>query len=134
LYFHHRALAGLERVRLGPAEPDPDRQRPDLGRLVDRARVAGHVQPGDAQPAASPGDVHHRVQHRRRRSPWEPSGTVAAGLEALTPLVRRARAQGRQVITGAKVIGLQPLSSSSFTPASAPPMTRSRRAAAFSRA
>src|SRR5215217_6476114 len=47
--LHHRALAGLERVGLGPAEPDPDRQRPDLGRLVDRARVAGHVQPGDAE-------------------------------------------------------------------------------------
>src|SRR5215216_710030 len=82
--LHHRALTGLERVRLGPAEPDPDRQRPDLGRLVHRARVTGHIQPGDAQPAAGPGDVHHRVQHRRRGLALGALGPVAAGLEADT--------------------------------------------------
>src|SRR4029453_18545978 len=52
--LHHRALAGGEGVGLGPAEPDPDRQRPDLGRLVDRARGAGHVQPGGAEPPGPP--------------------------------------------------------------------------------
>src|SRR5512132_4245626 len=82
--LHHRTLAGLERVRLGPAEPDPDRQRPDLGRLVDRARVTGHIQPGDPEPPGRPGDVHDRVQHRRRRLTLGTLGTVAAGLEADT--------------------------------------------------
>src|SRR5215208_2365669 len=80
--LHHRALAGLEGVRLGPAEPDPDRQRPDLGRLVDPARVAGHVQPGDAEPSGRPGDVHDRVQHGRRGLALGALGPVAAGFEA----------------------------------------------------
>src|SRR5215213_8126164 len=80
--LHHRALAGLEGVRLGPAEPDPDRQRPDLGRLVDRARVAGHIQPGDAEAPGRPGDVHHRVEHGRRGLALGALGAVAAGLEA----------------------------------------------------
>src|SRR5512132_2920151 len=82
--LHHRALTGLERVRLGPAEPEPDRQRPDLGRLVDRARVAGHIQPGDAEPPGRPGDVHDRVQHRRRGLALGALLAVAAGLEADT--------------------------------------------------
>src|SRR3954447_10515237 len=36
---HHRALTGVEGVRLGPAEAEPDGQRPDLRRLVARPRV-----------------------------------------------------------------------------------------------
>src|SRR5215218_6974415 len=80
--LHHRALTGLERVRLGPAEPDPDRQRPDLGRLVDRARVAGDVQPGDAEPPGRPGDVHDGVEHGRRGLALGALLAVAAGLEA----------------------------------------------------
>jgi shikimate dehydrogenase len=55
-------------------------------------------------------------------------------LPALTPLMRRARAQGRQVITGAEVIALQRWNHSFSTPASAPPTTKVRRAAEFSRA
>src|SRR5207244_2791175 len=46
---HHRALAGSERVRLGPAEPDSDREAALLGRFVLGARVAGHVQADDAE-------------------------------------------------------------------------------------
>jgi glycerol kinase len=64
---HHGALAGREGVRLRPAEADADRQRALLGRVVDRARVAGHVQPGDAELAGRAGDVHDRVQHGRGR-------------------------------------------------------------------
>src|SRR5919107_4417871 len=79
---HHRALAGGEGVRLGPAEPDPDRQRSDLGRLVDRARVAGDVQPGDAEPPGRPGDVHDGVEHGRRGLALGALLAVAAGLEA----------------------------------------------------
>ena len=36
--LHHRALTGVEGVRLGPAEPQPDRQRAELRRLVARPR------------------------------------------------------------------------------------------------
>jgi hypothetical protein len=79
---HHRALAGGEGVRLGPAQPDADRQRPDLGRLVDRARVAGDIQPGDAKLPGGAGDVHDGVQDGRRRLVLGALTAVAAGLEA----------------------------------------------------
>jgi shikimate dehydrogenase len=46
-------------------------------------------------------------------------------LPTLAPLMRRARTQGRQVITGAEVIALQRWNHSFSTPASAPPTTRS---------
>jgi shikimate dehydrogenase len=44
---------------------------------------------------------------------------------ALTSLVRRARAQGKQVITGAEVIALQAVEQFVLSPASAPATTRS---------
>jgi hypothetical protein len=49
--------------------------------------------------------------------------TVA--LPALTPLVGRARAQGKQVIIGTEGIALQAVEQFLLTPASAPPTTRS---------
>lgn len=55
-------------------------------------------------------------------------------LPALTPLVRRARAQGKQLITVPRSSPCRPWSSSSSTPASAPPMTRSVAPQSFSRA
>ena len=89
---HHRALAGGERVRLRPAEPDADRQAALLGGLVARARVAGHVEAGDAERAAGAGDVHDELstvagasspacrrgrgpRSRRRRPPQSTSGS-----------------------------------------------------------
>ncbi len=42
------------------AQPRPMRMLsdPDLGVLVDAARIAGHVQAGDAEARAGPGDGH----------------------------------------------------------------------------
>ena len=48
-----------------------------------------------------------------------------AALPALTPLVGRARAQGKQVIIGTEGIALQAVEQFLLTPASAPPTTRS---------
>ena len=46
-------------------------------------------------------------------------------LPALTPLVRRARPQGKQVVTGTEVIALQAMEQFVLYTASAPPTTRS---------
>ena len=64
--LHHRALTGGERMRLRPAEAEPDRQRADLGRLVAGTGVAGDVQPGDAESTAGGGELHQRVEHGGR--------------------------------------------------------------------
>src|SRR5690606_18884051 len=78
---HHRALAGVEVVRLGPAEPDADAQVADLGVLVDAARIARHVQARNADAAAGARDLHQRVEHRR--GPFHDGlAAVAARLEA----------------------------------------------------
>jgi shikimate dehydrogenase len=55
-------------------------------------------------------------------------------LPALTPLVRRARAQGTQVITGAEVIALQALEQFVLYTGVRPTDDQVRRAAEFSRA
>ena len=55
-------------------------------------------------------------------------------LPALTPLVRRARAQGKQVITGAEVIGLQALEQFVLYTGVRPTDDQVRRASEFSRA
>jgi shikimate dehydrogenase len=55
-------------------------------------------------------------------------------LPALTPLVRRARAQGKQVITGAEVIALQALEQFVLYTGVHPTDDQVRRAAEFSRA
>src|SRR3712207_4012738 len=78
---HDRALAGGERVRLRPAQPQPDGQRPGLRRLVGSPRVTGHVEAGDAERTAGPGDVHQRVEHRGRGLGLRVLA-VAPGLEA----------------------------------------------------
>ena len=52
---------------------------------------------------------------------------------ALTPLVRRARAQGKQLITGAEVIGLQALEQFVLYTGVRPTDDQVRRASAFSR-
>jgi shikimate dehydrogenase len=55
-------------------------------------------------------------------------------LPALTPLVRRARAQGRQVITGSEVIALQAVEQFVLYTGVRPTDHQVRRAAEFSRA
>jgi shikimate dehydrogenase len=55
-------------------------------------------------------------------------------LPALTPLVRRARAQGKQLITGAEVIGLQALEQFLLYTGVRPSDDQVRRASEFSRA
>jgi shikimate dehydrogenase len=55
-------------------------------------------------------------------------------LPALTPLVRRPRAQGKQVITGAEVIALQALEQFVLYTGVRPTDDQVRRAAEFSRA
>jgi shikimate dehydrogenase len=54
-------------------------------------------------------------------------------LPALTPLVRRARAQGKQLITGAEVIGLQALEQFVLYTGVRPSDDQVRRASEFSR-
>ena len=84
---HHRALAGGEAERLGPAEPDARCERSRSWRLHRLHRVAGHVEPGNAELPAGPGDRHDRVQYRGRRlcshrAPWprasKPTQSTAA--------------------------------------------------------
>jgi shikimate dehydrogenase len=53
---------------------------------------------------------------------------------ALTPLVRRPRAQGKQVITGAKVIALQAVEQFVLYTGIRPTDDQVRRATEFSRA
>jgi shikimate dehydrogenase len=55
-------------------------------------------------------------------------------LPALTPLVRRARAQGKQVITGPEVIALQALEQFVLYTGVRPTDDQVRRASEFSRA
>jgi len=55
-------------------------------------------------------------------------------LPALTPLVRRARAQGKQVITGPEVIALQALEQFILYTGVGPTDDQVRRASVFSRA
>jgi shikimate dehydrogenase len=55
-------------------------------------------------------------------------------LPALTPLVRRARAQGKQVITGAEVIALQAVEQFVLYTGVRPTDDQVRRASEFSRA
>jgi shikimate dehydrogenase len=55
-------------------------------------------------------------------------------LPALTPLVRRARAQGKQVITGAEVIALQAVEQFVLYTGVRPTHDQVRRASEFSRA
>jgi shikimate 5-dehydrogenase len=55
-------------------------------------------------------------------------------LPALTPLVRRARAQGKQVITGAEVIALQAVEQFVLYAGVRPSDDQVRRASEFSRA
>jgi shikimate dehydrogenase len=55
-------------------------------------------------------------------------------LPALTPLVRRARAQGKQVITGAEVLALQALEQFVLYTGVRPTDAQVRRASEFSRA
>jgi shikimate dehydrogenase len=54
-------------------------------------------------------------------------------LPALTPLVRRARAQGKQLLTGAEVIGLQALEQFVLYTGVRPSDDQVRRASEFSR-
>ena len=56
-------------MRFSPAETDADTQPPDFGVLIDPARVARHVKPGDAEASAGPGNFHQRVQYGRGRLP-----------------------------------------------------------------
>ena len=72
--------------------------------------------------------------------PVEPAVVDAAetvfdvvALPALTPLVRRARAQGKQLITGAEVIGLQALEQFVLYTGVRPSDDQVRRASEFSR-
>src|SRR6476660_2714416 len=65
--LHHRALAGGEAVRLGPPQADADGERALLRGVVRSARIAGDVEPRDAELAARARDVHDRVEDRRRR-------------------------------------------------------------------
>ena len=79
--LHHRALAGDEDVRLREPEAEAHRQRALLGRFVDGTRITGDVEPGDAEAAAGPRDVHERVEHGR--GCFVPGVlAVSAGLEA----------------------------------------------------
>src|SRR5215212_4467931 len=78
--LHDRALAGVEGVALGPAEPDADLERPLLGLGVRGARVAGDVQARYAHSAAGARDVHGGVEDRRRS--LHCVGSVPARLEA----------------------------------------------------
>ena len=64
--LHHRALTGHEHMRLREAEAEAHRQRTFLRRLIGRARITRDVEPGNAEAAAGPSDVHERVEHRRR--------------------------------------------------------------------
>src|SRR5690606_25475280 len=63
--LHDRALAGVEGMALGPAEPNADAEHADLGILVDPARLAGDVKPRDAQRPAGTGDFHDGIEHGR---------------------------------------------------------------------
>ena len=53
-------------MRLGPAEANTDRQRSLLGCVVDGPGVAGDVEPGDAELARRPRDVHDAVENSGR--------------------------------------------------------------------
>src|SRR4029078_9272829 len=79
--LHHRALSGIERMRLGPALSDADRQRAFLGGVVGCSRVAGHVETWDTDRSTGSRELHQRVEDRRRVLLLG-GVAVAAGLEA----------------------------------------------------
>lgn len=66
LITHGRALSGGERVRLGPADAEPQGQRSPLRMGVTGSGILRDVQPGNADGAAGPSNVHRGVEHRRR--------------------------------------------------------------------
>ena len=70
----------MEGMALRPAQSNANAEHADLGVLVGRAGIVGHVQAGDAQGPAGAGDRHDRVEHRG--GPLELGVvSVAVGLE-----------------------------------------------------
>src|SRR6202020_2152132 len=58
-------LAGMEGVRLGPAETEAKTEVAGLGGLVVRAGIFGDIQSRYADGASRPDDLHRLVQHDR---------------------------------------------------------------------
>jgi len=53
IVFQYRRLPGLERVALGPTQPQTNRKRSDLRGCIHAARIIRHVKAGDTDRAAS---------------------------------------------------------------------------------
>src|SRR5262249_48517002 len=60
----NRALASIERARFCPPETDSNAERSRLSGLIDRTRIAGHIQARNADRASRAADFLQRVQHR----------------------------------------------------------------------
>lgn len=56
--LHYRRLAGMEAVRLGPAQAEADTQGADLGRSIRRPRVFGHIQTRNTNLACDASYLH----------------------------------------------------------------------------
>src|SRR5260370_27386204 len=67
IVLQHRRLAGMERVRLCPAETEAQAEIAVFGCLLLRARIIGHIQAGNADRARGPRDLHQAVEHNSRR-------------------------------------------------------------------
>src|SRR3984957_16788384 len=65
--FQHGRLAGVEAVRLCPAEAEPQAEVAVLGGLLLRTRIVRHIETRNADRTGRAGDFHQAVQHDRRR-------------------------------------------------------------------
>src|SRR5919204_5899754 len=104
---------------LGPTEAEPDGEAADLRRVVDAAGVACHVKARNAEPTPGSGDIHDRVEDRRRGLVIRVL-TVAARLEAdridrgvnlrhtedLLDLLRKCRVLGQVDGLSSETLGL----------------------------
>ena len=77
-----RALSGVEAERFGPAEADPGGDVAFLGSIGRCTRVAGDVEPWDADRAGGLGDLHHVVEHLRWLLDLVGSATAASRFKA----------------------------------------------------
>src|SRR5215203_2431933 len=64
--LQNRALTGVERMGLRPTQSDADSEVTDLRIGIDAARIARHIESGNAELSACASDFHDRVENRRR--------------------------------------------------------------------
>src|SRR4051794_7471644 len=63
---HYGTLACRQCMRLGPAETDTNPKTPNLGILVNAARIVCNIQSGDADRSTCACHFHEGIQHSRR--------------------------------------------------------------------